>query len=207
MKKKMLNLSHLVSCQLQGEQYLSLAFSIECSSSLVWRCFLHTGKLVPWVSTGHEQFRGKQFSDPQPYASIFLKLLSVTEEVCSLPPHPSNLLCHGSPSPTSQRMAQLPPIPMLTMIYHHRVKISKALSKMTVQECITSGETLESKAKKTKTKQNKNPQNKTLRSIELVKKKKSIETVFHLGDTPSACRLSAYLSLHLSICLSMFYQS
>ena len=65
---------------------------------------------------------------------------------------------------------------------------------MTVQECITSGETLESKAKKTKTKQNKNPQNKTLRSIELVKKKKSIETVFHLGDTPSAC-LTACLAI------------
>ncbi|KAB0379007.1 hypothetical protein FD755_010585 [Muntiacus reevesi] len=40
---------------LLGEQYLSLACSIECSSSLVRRCFLHTGKLVPWASTGHEQ--------------------------------------------------------------------------------------------------------------------------------------------------------
>lgn len=169
----------------------ALAFIVDCISSLVQCCCLHTGEIVPWASLktfqgpqGMDSFEGINFLVLSFYMYASLTLMCL--RVYGRPPLSSCLLYHN---PLSHFTDVIPfTHPKSYYDLSSRDKISKASSKMTVQECITSeGETHESKAKK------------ILKNIGLAKK---IEIVFHLGKTQSACLLSAYLSLHL---LSVVY--
>lgn len=157
--------------------------------------------LYPGCPQGMNSCEGSNFLILSPMQAFSWNPLSITGN-SSLPPAlPVSSAC--SPSPTSQRWHSLHP-PVLTMIYYHRVKISKVL-----EQKDSSGMHYFWRDPQ-KARPNKQTKNKTKINIEKYwtgKKKKKYWNSVSSRDPQSACQPSAYLPLHLSICLSMFHQS